>query len=69
MFALSFNFFFVLNFVGAFDGCLWTPTTVSGSKKPVEICSGQLIFEDNFDNLNGTVWQHRVTLSGGRISE
>jgi hypothetical protein len=51
------------------EDCKWSPTTVSGSKKPTTVCSGQLIFEDNFDSFDQTKWQHRVTLSGGRISE
>jgi beta-glucanase (GH16 family) len=45
--------------------CRWTPTTVSGSKKPASVCSGQLIFEDNFDWLDQSKWQHETTLGGG----
>ncbi len=30
--------------------------------------SGELIFEDNFDTLNFTTWQHERTLSGGGVS-
>lgn len=45
--------------------CQWTPTTASGSKAPKNICKGQLLFEDNFDSLDQTKWQHEVTLGGG----
>ncbi|KAJ8930603.1 hypothetical protein NQ314_016573 [Rhamnusium bicolor] len=41
-------------------------TTVSGNQVPSgKICSGDLIFEDNFDELNLKKWQHEVTLGGG----
>lgn len=32
------------------------------------ICSGQLIFEDNFRRLDRTVWQHENSLGGGGVS-
>lgn len=40
-------------------------TTASGTHAPGEICSGQLIFEDNFDTLDQAKWRHENTLSGG----
>ena len=45
--------------------CQWSPTTVSGSKKPSSVCSGQLIFEDNFNSFEQSKWQHEITLAGG----
>lgn len=44
-----------------------TVTTASGSRAPAagSFCSGQLIFEDNFDTLDQVNWRHEVTLSGG----
>lgn len=47
------------------EACHWSPTTASGSKAPSGFCSGQLIFEDNFDSLDQSKWQHEVTLGGG----
>jgi len=41
-------------------------TTASGSFAPTGvICSGDLIFEDNFNDLNLERWQHEATLAGG----
>jgi hypothetical protein len=45
--------------------CSPTVTTVSGSKAPSSICSGQLIFEDNFDTLDQSKWRHEITMAGG----
>lgn len=49
--------------------CASTVTTVTGIKAPQSICSGQLIFEENFDYFDERTWKHVVTLSGGRNSE
>ena len=44
-------------------------TTSSGSKaKPGLYCPGELIFEDNFDELNFDTWNHELTLAGGGVS-
>lgn len=41
-------------------------TTSSGSHaRAGPYCSGDLIFEDNFDTFNHDVWQHESTLGGG----
>lgn len=41
-------------------------TTVSGSAAPTgPICPGQLIFEDNFNELDYKKWHHESTLGGG----
>lgn len=44
-------------------------TTSSGSHAPQgPYCSGDLIFEDTFDNFNHDIWQHESTLGGGGVS-
>jgi hypothetical protein len=48
--------------------CGWTPTTASGRHAPAQICAGQLIFEDNFDFLDHTKWEHEVNSDGGGVS-
>ncbi|KAF7274037.1 hypothetical protein GWI33_013278 [Rhynchophorus ferrugineus] len=46
--------------------CVASSTTVSGTAAPSgTLCSGQLIFEDNFNEFNLKTWQHEVTLGGG----
>lgn len=41
-------------------------TTASGSLAPPgPYRPGQLIFEDNFDELDFEAWQHEQTLTGG----
>lgn len=47
----------------------YSPTTVSGTHAPKgQICSGQLIFEDNFDEFDLKKWSHEITLGGGGVS-
>lgn len=44
-------------------------TTASGSfARKNEFCRGELIFEDNFDELNLRKWQHEVSLTGSAVS-
>jgi len=45
--------------------CLPTLTTASGTRAPAQLCSGQLIFEDDFTFFDQSVWRHENTLSGG----
>lgn len=46
-----------------------SPTTASGKVAPTgPFCSGQLIFEENFNELDFDVWQHENTLAGGGVS-
>ncbi|GAB0087811.1 beta-1,3-glucan-binding protein [Sergentomyia squamirostris] len=46
--------------------CVTSVTTASGSDAPTgAICRGQLIFEENFNELNFARWQHESTLAGG----
>lgn len=56
----------VLVAVQTSTACLASQTTVSGTHAPTgTICSGDLIFEDNFDRLDFQKWQHESTLGGG----
>lgn len=48
--------------------CSPSITTASGTSAPAEICSGSLIFEENFDKLDKSVWQPEITLAGGGVS-
>lgn len=49
--------------------CPKSVTTVSGNAiKFGEICQGQLIFEDDFNDLNENIWQHEITVGGGGVS-
>lgn len=43
--------------------CRAGQTTVNG----VEAVPGSLIFSDDFDKLDFTVWQHEKTMSGGGV--
>ncbi|MDR5297234.1 hypothetical protein RHP02_25800, partial [Salmonella enterica subsp. enterica serovar Typhimurium] len=36
-----------------------------GTKAPAEICSGDLIFDDEFDILDFEKWNHEKTAAGG----
>ncbi|CAD7089074.1 unnamed protein product [Hermetia illucens] len=51
--------------------CPTSLTTASGSaiRRNDGFCSGELIFEDNFDKLNFKYWEHESTLSGEGNSE
>lgn len=62
---------FVLLSISAFaiaDDCKPSPTTASGWAAPKKICSGQLIFEDNFDTLDKNKWKNEVSFWGGGVS-
>lgn len=50
------------------NACTPSATTASGTYAPREICSGDLIFSDEFDYFNLEKWQHEITLSGGGVS-
>lgn len=71
------NLFFLVLALGGVRGasikCEKTVTTatLSGFKKsPTEkkVCSGELIFEETFENFDLDVWQHDSTLNGDRVS-
>lgn len=48
-----------------------TVTTASGTKAPAagSFCSGDLIFEDNFNTLDQSKWFHDITMAGGGNNE
>lgn len=50
---------------GAALACTPSPTRVTGTLTPNVICSGQLLFEDNFDRIDYTKWTFENTLAGG----
>lgn len=50
------------------DDCKPSITTASGSSAPQQICSGQLIFDENFDSLNKEIWRPLSTFSDGGVS-
>lgn len=51
------------------EECVPSITTASGSSAPQKICSGQLIFEENFDSLNKEIWKPLSTFSDGGVSQ
>ena len=58
--------FVFLSCFGYLDSaCLPSITTVSGTNAPSSFCSGDVIFEDNFDSLELAKWKHEITLGGG----
>lgn len=50
------------------EECKPSITTASGLNAPDKICSGQLIFEENFEKLDKKKWVPEVTLWGGGVS-
>lgn len=56
----------ILSLAIAVNGqCNPTVTTAGGPQAPSQICAGQLLFEDTFDNINTAKWKHDRTLAGG----
>lgn len=51
------------------EACYPSITSVSGTCAPLFYCSGSLIFEDDFDELNFDKWEHENTLAGGGVSK
>lgn len=49
--------------------CGASVTRVSGTHAPSQICSGDIIFQEEFNSLNFKKWQHENTLAGGRVRE
>lgn len=54
----------VLNLIMA-AACKASQTTVSGTSAPANFASGDLIFEETFNNLDQSKWRHENTMSGG----
>lgn len=50
------------------EECKPSITTASGLNAPQQICSGQLIFDENFEKLDKKKWIPEVTLWGGGVS-
>lgn len=50
------------------QACPPSVTTVSGTHAPITVCSGDLIFADNFEEFDLEKWQHENTLAGGGVS-
>lgn len=49
--------------------CVRSATTVSGKNAPSgDLCSGQLILNENFDEFDRDLWEHEITLGGGGVS-
>lgn len=55
----------ILAVCAAQETCVKSETTASGTKAPRTFCSGDLIFEENFDELDFETWQHEITMAGG----
>lgn len=58
----------VLTLASLSAACAPSITTVSGTFAPQTVCSGELIFADEFDEFNLEKWQHENTLAGGGVS-
>lgn len=50
------------------DDCAPSITSASGTAA-FNVCSGNLIFEENFNHLDKNKWQPEVTLSDGAVSK
>ncbi|KAJ9575893.1 hypothetical protein L9F63_007205, partial [Diploptera punctata] len=50
---------------GASAQCTESSTKAVGSKAPSQICSGDLIFDEEFDVLDFDTWNHEKTAAGG----
>ncbi|KAJ4427903.1 beta-1,3-glucan-binding protein-like [Periplaneta americana] len=50
---------------GARSQCNPSPTQVVGSKAPAQICSGDLVFNEEFDVFDLGTWAHEKTAAGG----
>lgn len=49
------------------DGCEPTITTVEGKRAPTNrLCRGQLIFSENFDEIDPLTWIHEERMSAVR---
>lgn len=51
-----------------YSQCIPSVTTVSGTHAPGGvICSGQLLFEDDFNSFDLNKWSHEITIGGGGV--
>uniref|UniRef100_A0A336LDE5 CSON007453 protein n=1 Tax=Culicoides sonorensis TaxID=179676 RepID=A0A336LDE5_CULSO len=44
-------------------------TTISGTHAPSNFCPGDLVFDENFNQFDNTLWEHEVSLFGGYNGE
>lgn len=49
------------------SACGASITTASGTKAPSQICSGELIFNEEFDTFDFQTWNHEKTAAGGGV--
>jgi hypothetical protein len=49
--------------------CSPSVTTAFGTKAPATICSGDLIFNDDFNTFDLWTWNHEKTAAGGGVSD
>jgi hypothetical protein len=49
--------------------CNPSATTAIGTKAPATICSGDLIFNEEFDTFDLSTWNHEKTAGGGGVSD
>lgn len=61
---------FALHFDKAVEAaCTPSITRVSAGDVPLgQLCSGQLVLNEEFDRLDSNLWQHEITLGGGGVS-
>lgn len=59
-----------LYFEGAVEAsCTPSITKVSAGDWPLgQLCSGQLVLNEEFDRLDTDLWQHEITFGGGGVS-
>lgn len=51
------------------EKCQPSLTTASGTHAPrAPFCSGELIFNENFDKFDFSIWEHERTMAGGGVS-
>lgn len=49
--------------------CVRSATTVSGKNAPAgDLCSGQLLLNENFNKFDRSLFEHELTLGGGGVS-
>jgi len=53
---------------GAYSLCICSITTASGTKAPANVCSGDLIFHEEFNTFDFQTWSHEITAAGGGVS-
>jgi hypothetical protein len=58
----------VCTVAAASSDCVPSVTTAIGTKAPATICSGELIFDEEFDTFDLSTWGHEKTAAGGGVS-